>query len=51
MESTKHEWNGDVDLGDAVPQKQHEAYCNRLRVIDGLCCQVTGDRQRVLLVY
>ena len=48
MESmhTKHEWNGDVDLGDGVLQKQHEAYSNRLRVIDGLCCQVTGDRQR-----
>ena len=46
MESTRHVWNGDVDLGDGKVQKQHDEYIERLRFVDSLISimlHVTGQ--------
>ena len=36
MESTKREWNGDVDLGDGVLQRQHAEYIQRTEAVEQL---------------
>ena len=52
MESTKLQWNGDVDLNDSSLQKQYEAYRDRLRFtesvgLDGEHSDVIGQLTKV----
>lgn len=37
MESKDHNWKGDVDFGDGELQEQHRVYLKHLKLIDGLC--------------
>ena len=46
MESTKREWNGDVDLGDGVLQRQHAEYIQRTEAVEQL---VAVDRALLAL--
>ena len=41
VESVKHEWSGDVDLGDGAVQKEYATYLERLEFVDSL--QLTCD--------
>ena len=52
MESTKLQWNGDVDLNDGSLQKQYEAYRERLAFaesvgLDGEHSDVIGQLMSV----
>ena len=44
MESVKHEWNGNVDLGDGAVQ-EYATYHERLEFMDSL--QLTSDDKRL----
>ena len=46
MESTRGVWSGDVDLGDGSVESQYSAYCKRLNLIDGICCELNNDESR-----
>ena len=46
MESTQGVWNGDVDLGDGSLESLYSAYCDRLSVIDGICCDLSHENSR-----
>ena len=46
MESTREVWSGDVDFGNGSIESQYSAYCERLNLIDGICCQVNDDNLR-----
>lgn len=46
MESTSGVWSGDVDLGDGSVKSQYAAYCERLNLIDGICCQMNDNKSR-----
>jgi hypothetical protein len=39
-ESTKREWNGDVDMNDGVPQQHHHKYLSRLTKAATLKCSI-----------
>ena len=46
MESTEGVWSGDVDLGDGSIHSLYSAYCDRLNLIDGMCCELTDESSR-----
>ena len=37
MESKDYNWKGDVDLGNGELQEQHRMYLQHLKLINGLC--------------
>ena len=50
MESGRHVWNGDVDLGDGELQKLRQNYDGRFKLLDGLKIQgvsVASMRQAI----
>ena len=45
MESTKLQWNGDIDLNDGALQEQYEAYKSRLAFAESV--GVNGEHSNV----
>ena len=44
----KHEWSGDVDMGDGKLQEEHKKYIKRLSDIDDLLPhQLSGELERL----
>ena len=50
-ESTRLEWNGDVDFGTSEVQVLHKLYCDRLNCLDKIVADTSVDANRQLVVH
>ena len=50
-ESTRLEWNGDVDFGTSEVQILYKVYCDRLNCLDKIVADTSVDANRQLVVH